>query len=314
MKKVFLFILLTMAGFCTVSAQKKTNGTIYIEHPAIAVIEEFGKAFVAGDAAKLGSMLTDDFKAYDGTSNHLDMDVVDKAKFLAGASTFKDQFDYFSFVDFPGSYPDALEYQKGNKDKSVTVLTWNLFKGVHKKTGVKIDAAAHYSFTLNSDNKIKMLISYENSKVFDEIRAGYTNRTNGTIYNHHENINTVRKSMYAFEKGDVDKAMSYFTKDAKFTDINAPYNTSKDVTQTKADWQNFLNKFEIVNIEEIGYPDYLQYEMGDGRVVLSWWKYNLVRKADKKKLTIFFHFSDDFDANGKIVGETAYYGAELLKN
>ena len=142
------------------------------------------------------------------------------------------------------------EHQKDNKNSEVTVITWNSISGVHKKTGVKIDAAAHYNFTLTSDNKIKRMLEYANSKVFDEIRAGFTTRTNGTIYNHHENINTVRKSMYAFEKGDVDKALSYFADNVKFFDINWPFDSSINKAQAKADWQQFINDYEIIKIEE----------------------------------------------------------------
>lgn len=292
---------------------KKTNGNIYITHPAITVVEEFGKAFEAGDSAKMASYLTADFKFFDGTSNLNNFGEVGKAQFLSDAASFKNRFDYFKFTNFPGSYPDALEYQKDNKNSEVTVITWNSISGVHKKTGVKIDAAAHYNFTLTSDNKIKRMLEYANSKVFDEIRAGFTTRTNGTIYNHHENINTVRKSMYAFEKGDVDKALSYFADNVKFFDINWPFDSSINKAQAKADWQKFINEYEIIKIEEVGYPDYLQYEIGNGREVLSWWKYFLVRKSDKKKLTVAFHFSDSFNAEGKITSEVSYYGADFFK-
>ena len=314
MKKTLLFIFLAFACAFSVSAQKKTNGTIYIEHPALSVVNDFCNAFIAGDEAKMASLLTDDFKAYDGTSNQSDGGAIDKKTFLNEAASFKNQFDYFSFVDFPGSYPDALEYQKDNKDKMITVLSWKMLNGVHKKTGVKIDASAHYSFAVTADGKIKRMISYENSKVFNEIRASLTTRTNGTIYNHHENINTVRKSMYAFEKGDVDKALSYFTKDAKFFDINnTPYDKADNMETTRTNWLKFVNDFQIVSIEEVGYPDYLHYEMGDTRVVLSWWKFNLIRKSDKKKLTVGYHFSDEFNADGKIISEMAYYGIENFK-
>ena len=73
-----------------------------------------------------------------------------------------------------------------------------------------------------------------------------------------------------------------------------------------------LNDFEIKSIDMIGYPDYLEYEMGEGREVLSWWKYNLVRKKDKKKIILPIHLSDSFDDKGKIVAEFAYYSEALL--
>ena len=47
-----------------------------------------------------------------------------------------------------------------------------------------------------------------------------SDRENGTIYVSHENINTVRKAMYAFLNGDADKAYSFFHENSRFHDIN----------------------------------------------------------------------------------------------
>lgn len=313
MKKLTILLMLAITLFQSASAQKKANGEIFITHPAINVVNDFFKAFEAGDSAKMASYLTDDFKAYNGTTNHVDGDVRDKATFLSGAIKYKERLDYFSCINFPGSYPDGLEYQKDNKNGEITVLTWNLIKGIHKKTGVKIDAASHSNFTLTKDNKIKTLMIYSNSKVFDEIAASMTPRTNGKIYNHHENINTVRKAMYYFEKGNFDKSLSLYADNASFYDINDPFNQKHDKTQERANMENFHKAFEIVNIEEIGYPDYLEYEMNDGREVLAWWKLILVRKSDKKKITLAMHTSNSFDADGNIISEILYYSQALLE-
>ena len=62
----------------------------------------------------------------------------------------------------------------------------------------------------------------------------------------------------------------------------------------------------------IGYPDYLEYEMDNGREVLSWWKLHLVRKSDKKAIILPMHISDGFDEKGKIVTEMVYYSQSLL--
>jgi len=52
-------MMLPFMGF----GQKKANGTIYIEHPAINVVDAFTKAMVLGDTTAMGNMMTDDFKA-----------------------------------------------------------------------------------------------------------------------------------------------------------------------------------------------------------------------------------------------------------
>ena len=46
-----------------------------------------------------------------------------------------------------------------------------------------------------------------------------TNDVGDYIFINHENINTVRKLMYAFANGDVDKAFSFFTKNATYIDL-----------------------------------------------------------------------------------------------
>ena len=59
MKKIILFFLLLS---CSISlAQKKTNGKIYIEHPALEIVNQFNEAFVKGDSEKIKSLVTENF-------------------------------------------------------------------------------------------------------------------------------------------------------------------------------------------------------------------------------------------------------------
>ena len=313
MKHTFALLLFVIINTSASYSQKKENGTVYIDHPAINVVNAFEKASVNGDSLEIAGFLTDDFKAYNGTSNVYNDKGMDKTAFVKNALRYQRELDYFAIETFPGSYPDAIEYKKDNKDREVWVQNWDMLKGVHKKTGVKLDAAAHRLYQLNKENKIKVIINYYNTKVLDEIGASFANRTNGTIYNHHDNINTIRKAMYAFEKGDLDKTLSFFTDNARFFNINSEYNKYASKTEIKKLWQDFLNTFEIKSIDVVGYPDYLEYEMNDGREVLSWWKLNLVRKSDKKVITLLLHLSSSFDAKGNIDSQIEYYSDSLLK-
>lgn len=313
MKTTTTLIVIVFLGISSVFAQKKENGKVFIEHPAITTVNNFTKSSLAGDKTKMASYLTDDFKYYNGTSNRPNDQGLDKEAFLNNQMRYHDELDYYSIEAYPGSYPDAIEYKKDNKNDEVWVQTWDLIKGVHKATGVKIDAAAHRMFVLTKDNKIKTIINYNNTDVLTEIGRSFADRTNGKIYDHHENINTVRKAMYAFEKGDLDKTLSYYSDDVKFYDINDPFDTpAKSKTEIKPVWQGFLDNFKIESIEMFGYPDYLEYERDNGRVVLSWWKYHLIRKSDNKKITLFMHISNSFNADGEISDEVVYYGNELL--
>lgn len=310
--KTLLPILAFLLSITSIYAQKKSNGTVYIDHPAIVTVEAMTKAFVAGDSTKVASYLADDFKVYNGVSTATKQKGRDKASFAGGAIGWNKALDYFSIVRTKGAYPDAIEYKKDNDKNEVWVQTWEDIKGVHKKTGVKVNMPIHRLYVVNKDNKIQTLINYTNQSVFDEIGASYGNRTNGTIYNHHDNINTVRNAFYAFEQSDLDKCLSYFSDDATFSTIHQKFGESDNKTEARARWQGFLDNFEIVSLDMIGYPDYLEYEMSNGREVLSWWNYHLIRKSDKKELELPLHASSSFDKDGKITSHMIYYSQSLL--
>ena len=312
MKTIKTTMLSVMMLIACITYSQKKNGTVYDEHPAIDVVNEFTKAAVAGDKAKMGSYLTDDFKSYYGTSTNPNDKGSDKEAFLNRQMIYHDQLDYYSVEPFPGSYPDAIEYKRDNPNGEVWVQTWELVKGVHKNTGVKIDAAAHRLYTLTKDNKIKNVIIYDNEGVIDEIRASFSDRKNGTIYNHHDNINTVRKVMYAFENEDLEKAYTFYDENAKFLDSSSPTFASTSFADQKENDKKIFEKYDITSIDMVGYPDYLQYEMGNAKVVQSWWNINLVRKADKKAIVLPIHYQMDFNDEGKITSETAYYNPKLL--
>ncbi|SIR24917.1 hypothetical protein [Maribacter ulvicola] len=310
MKKLLLLLVLTTT--VTIYAQKK-NGTIFIEHSAIDVINDFTQAYVKGDTTKLASFLTSDFKAYNGLSTNLNDKGTKKAKFITNAYRWFNELDYFSISDFPGAYPDAIEYKEDNENGEIWVQTWELLKGVHKVTGVKFSSPVHRLFVVTKENKIKTVINYFNEGIFNEMAQSFSNRSNGTIYNHHDNINTVRKAVYAFENKELSKAMSFYVDDAVFYNINDDLNEPNTLALEKKSRQEFLDNFNITSIEMIGYPDYLEYEMGNGRSVLSWWNFHLIRKSDKKEIVIPMHINDDFNEEGKISSEIIYFNRTLLE-
>jgi ketosteroid isomerase-like protein len=311
MKNFFSIVLLVAT--CITYGQKKTNGTIYVEHPAINAVEAMTQAFVSGDADKVASFLTDDFKSYNGSSSDRDDKGKDKASFLKEVIFWKDNIDYLSIKRSQGAYPDALEYKEANNKDVVWVQTWEDLKGVHSKTGVKVDMPLHRLFIVDKNNKIKTIIKYSNSSIFDEIGNSFNDRENGTIYNHHENINSVRKMIYAFENKDFDKAYSFYDDKAVFMDLNSPVGKSITLAEQKANDQKLFEKFDLTSIDMVGYPDYLHYEMGDARVVQSWWNFRLTRKSDKKKIVLPIFFIDNFDDKGKIISEIAYYSEKMME-
>lgn len=306
--------LIAMMVFTIITySQEKKNGTIYDEHPAITTVESMMQAFIDGDADKVASYLDDDFKSYNGSNPNKQAKGATKENFINQVKFWDSNLDYLSIERSPGAYPDALHYKKDNKEDVVWVQTWEHIKGVHKETGVKIDMPYHRLFVVTKENKIVTMISYYDESVYDEIGNSFVNRTNGTIYNHHENINTVRKMVHAFENDDLETAYSFYTDDARFRNIEMPLGESITLEQSKEGDKKFKENFEITSIDVVGYPDYLNYELRDAKVVQSWWNVYLTRKSDNKKIVIPIMFIHDFNDEGKITFESAYFSSKLLE-
>jgi len=66
-------------------------------------------------------------------------------------------------------------------------------------------------------------------------------------------------------------------------------------------------------IDEIGYPDYIEYDYRNSKNVLSWWMMKFIRKSDDKKIDVPLHHSFDFDDDGKIISSWSYWNASLLE-
>jgi ketosteroid isomerase-like protein len=313
MKKITL-ILMMIVTFITY-AQKKANGTIYSDHPAITTVESMMQAFVNGDEKKVAGYLADDFRQFYGSSTNKDAKGGDKQSFLNDVKFWKDNFDYLSITRSQGAYPDALEYKDGTNDDVVWVQTWEHVKGVHKKTGVKLDMPFHRLFVVDKNNKIKTMMNYYDSRIYQEIGNSNNERKNGTIYNNHEYINKVRRMIYAFENKDFTTAYSFYDEKAQFTYGNTPDDAQKALTLTemKESDKKFFDKFEINSIDVSGYPDYLHYELGNAKVVQSWWNFRLTRKSDKKKFILPMFYIHNFNDEGKISSESAYFDESLLE-
>lgn len=287
-----------------VYSQKKKNGTVYIEHPAIDAVESMWQAFFEGDGDKVASFLADDFKSYQGTSLNKEDKGRDKEWFVGGAKWVKENMSYASQTRTSGAYPDAIEYKEGD---ALWVQTWDHMKMLDNKTGVKIDMPVHRLYQMTKDNKIKTMIIYDNDLPWAERGRSFVPRTNGTIYNNHDNINTVRLMMGALENGDVDKGFSYFTEDARFTNLDMPDDKYNSLSEEKEAFSGMLKEWDILSIDVVGYPDYLEYELGGAKVAQSWWNVRLKKKSDGKKVKIPLLLVHYFNDEGKITNETGYY-------
>ena len=129
---------------------------------------------------------------------------------------------------------------------------------------------------------------------------------------YHEHINTVRKLLVAAENGDMEKAYSYMDENAKFNDINFKDPVSMD--QVKENDKVWLSKYDITSIDQVGYPDYLEYDQDESKVVLSWWKIRMKRKSDGKEVVLPIHYSHRFNDEGKIAGGSVYYSPNAIED
>ena len=305
--KTRLIVLMLLVS-SVIYSQKKKNGTIYNEHPAIKVVEDMQQALIKGDTIALASYLADDFRAMNGMNNNPDSKGATKQNIINQSKWWSKNFAYLSLARHGQAYPDVLEY----KDSGTWVQTWDFLKGVHDKSGVKIDMPIHRLFVVNDDNKIKSMITYDDGWVWREFRDRRGARTNGTIYNQHDNINKVLRMMAALEHGDADKGFSYFTEKARFTNLDMGDGEYNTVEEEKEGFLNMLKEWTIERIDVRGYPDYLEYELNNSKVVQSWWTARMKRKSDGKKVKLPLMMIHNFNDDGMITRESGYYTLQAL--
>jgi len=307
MKKI-TFILIALITFSVSAQKKKKNGNLYIEHPGIDLVESFHKAFVDGDIDKAASFLSEDFRIYNSLSMNKESKGWGKSALVANMTSWKNNWEYLSYDRSEGSYPDALEYDKSGN----WVFSWNHLYAINKTTGVKFDSPILRGYVLNEDSsKITRIHEYNNRMNFLQVNDSFYERKNGTIYVNHEHINSVRKLMYAFANGDVDKAFSFFHENANYVDINETKGMNEE--EIRARDAKLLSGWSIASLDETGYPDYLEYDWRDAKVVQSWWRFTMIRESDGKKVIVPVFYIDDFDNDGKITQRNAYWNASLLK-
>ena len=303
MKKhiIYLFVLCFSFSF----SQKKNNGKLYIEHPAMDVVEQFNKAFVSGDLEIMKSLVSDDFRWYTlsmrepGTlqqllnrSNYLSKNVVN-----------------FDIKHYGGAYPDALEYKK---DDVLEVMTYTWMSGYDRNTGVELDMPRYVNFRINDDGKISRMNVMDDQALWTKAYQAWDTRANGVIYKDHPLVTKVRLMMRDYETQDVEKIKSNYTENTRFYDVmNSSVDEFKSLEEEFAQFNDYMEVFELVNIRESGYPDVLDYE-GNGAVVISWWEMTLRNKKSGKTNTIMQHIQHSFNEKGEIVREDYYFNPAQL--
>ena len=145
MKKIFLTAGLFLAVLAGFSQKEEKNGTIYIKHPYIDVVNKSVQAYLAKDVATNTAIFSDTARAW----------VSGMAKPVPIAEAFKmwnSDFDYYTDINLKTvGYPDYLAY----KDKDTKVVqSWWTWSGKSKKTGEVISIDVAQFDTFNNAGKI----------------------------------------------------------------------------------------------------------------------------------------------------------------
>ena len=163
MKKI-TFMLIALVTF-SVSAQKKKNGTVYVDHPGIQLVNAFNKAWTSGDIDKAASLLSEDFRIKNGNDTNKDSKGATKSQMIGNMTWWYNNNDYLSLTTSEGTYPDAIEYKEGDQ---LWVQSWDHLYAVNKQTGVEFDDPIHRLYLLNKDaTQILYISEYNNQNTFN---------------------------------------------------------------------------------------------------------------------------------------------------
>ena len=303
--------LLTLALCTGLFAQKKKNGTIYIEHPAIDVVNQMYEAVNTKDSLKLASLIADDFKGYSGDEMNKDAEAATKEEFLQNVSAWQTYNRYFTINQSDNGYPDAVEYKDETFSSVTWVYAWEKMTGVGGTTGVKFSQPRHVQYGVTDKNQIVFARIYQNQGPFTESWRSQRELKDGQIYSHHPNINTVRKALHALEFNDMDAYYEAFTDTAQFDGLfNDWDNDPLNKEEIKALQKDFLATYTI-NSFDCAWIKYYEFD-SQRDYVQSWWRVSLTRKSDKKVTVIPVMFNHRFNDEGKIVRQNELWNQAKL--
>ena len=303
--------LLTLALCTGLFAQKKKNGTIYIEHPAIDVVNQMYEAVNTKDSLKLASLIADDFKGYSGDEMNKDAEATTKEEFLQNVSAWQTYNRYFTINQSDNGYPDAVEYKDETFSSVTWVYAWEKMTGIGGTTGVKFNQPRHVQYGVTDKNQIVFVRIYQNQRPFTESWRSQRELKDGQIYSHHPNINTVRKALHAIEFNDMDAYYEAFTDTAQFDGLfNDWDNDPLNKEEIKALQKDFLATY-TVNSFDCAWIKYYEFD-SQRDYVQSWWRVSLTRKSDKKVTVIPVMFNHRFNDEGKIVRQNELWNQAKL--
>jgi len=309
--KTKLMTLLLVASTVVVFAQKKKNGTVYIDHPAIDVINQMYDAVNTNNLEVLNNLISDDFKGVWGDEMNKDREPATKKQFIDNIDSWNTKNRYYSLKSGKNAYPDAIKYNDENFKDVTLVYCWEAISGVGGMTGVKFSQRRHTQYAVNSDNKISFSRTYMNQMPFVESWRSRNNLSDGKIYSNHTNINTVRKAMHALQYGNMDHFYEAFDENAKFDGLFSDWDDEDlSMEEFKSLQADFLNNYTIQSVDNKGIK-YYEFDSQRG-LVQSWWRLSIVRKSDSKAIVMPVMVNHRFNDEGKIVKQFEAWNGDKL--
>ena len=145
MRKIIFTAFLLLIGLVSFSQDTKENGTIYIKHPYIDVVNKSVKAYVANDISANTQLFADTAKFW-SSSMDKPMPIADALKMWSG------DFKYYDSIQLKVvGYPDYLHYDDQNQKY---VQSWWVWSGKSKKTGKVLNVSCVQFDSFNSAGKI----------------------------------------------------------------------------------------------------------------------------------------------------------------
>ena len=307
MKKIIILtlLLIPLSSF----TQKNNNGKVYDKHPAIEKVDKFTSAWISGDTETLKSLTGDNFKMGSSMNNNPNYKGGDINNLVGQSRWMSNNFVNISLKDRGQAYSDAIEYKRSG----LFVQTFQEFIAWDKNNGFKIKTPFNATFVF--DKKGEKIIRFwwsDNQAVWQKWNLSRQTIKNGTIYKDHPYIGKVRQIWFNLAMGNIDEVWKDFSPNARIYDLNLIDKDYNNLTDHQKYVGEVFSKYDLISIDEVGYPDYIDYE-GDGGTVLAWYNMIVKNKKTKKNITLKFHSQHDFNEEGIIVTEYLYYNANLLK-
>lgn len=299
MKMKIKTLIIVLMVCISLNAQKKKNGTIFIEHPAFDVVENLHSAMNSNDSDALSKIIADDFRGVAGDQMNKDAKPQTKAQFIQQVKNNHEISKYFNIRQSSNGYPDAVEYKDENFS-GTWVYSWEYFTAVGGTTGIDYSQPRHTQYVVNKDNQIAFARYYLNQYPYSQTSNSQMEMKDGDVYSHHSNINTVRRFVKAFQYNDDENLFVDFAEDVNVNGLFNDWGSDPmNLDGLKSGFKTFKSNYKINSMDNM-WIKFFKIE-SDSNFVQSWWRFSVTRKKDGKEIVFPVMFNHTFNDDGKIV-------------